>query len=97
MNYLAIALIGAGSSYGRSSDREDAIEICKHRVEQDWSSLYDLDGQPCGINVFEVPDNERVWWDHAGVHGENANRESREYERLELRTVTLSVPKRRRR
>lgn len=93
-DYLAVCLIGAGSSYGRSPDKEEAIAICKRQVETDWSSLFELDGETATINVFDVTGHPEIYWDARGLHSESDPDAVFEHE---LREVTLSVPKQRKR
>jgi hypothetical protein len=67
-DYLAIILVGAGSSYARGPDRDDCIARVSRMVVADWSSLYDVAGKEATVNVFDVTGHESVWWDSRGVH-----------------------------
>jgi hypothetical protein len=92
--FLAILLVGAGSSHARGPDLEDTIKRCSRIAVDDWSSLFDLGGKEAQINVYDVTDHEALFWDERGVHPESDP--SKSIDRLELRTVTLPQPKRRR-
>lgn len=94
-DYLAICLLGSGSSYGRAPDKDKAIANCKRSLETDWSSIFDLDGKTAKINVYDVTGHDKLWWDERGVHPDNEPTKS--IDRLELVEVTLKVPKRKRR
>ena len=67
-DWLAIVMIGAGSSYARGPDREDTIERVLRLAASDWGGLYDLSDQPVSVNVYDVTGFEKVWWDSRGVH-----------------------------
>lgn len=92
-DFLAIVLIGAGSSYARGPDLEDCVKRVGRCVVDDWSTLYDVAGKPCDVNLYEVTGHESVFWDGLGVHP------SEEPEtclpRLELRKITLPNKRRR--
>jgi hypothetical protein len=94
-DYLAIILIGAGSSYARGPDKQDAIDRVAKIAASDWSGLYDLDGKECTVNVFTVTGHEKVWWDDQGVHTADDPKDDAELPSEQVK-VTLSVPKRRR-
>lgn len=70
-DFLAIALIGAGSSWARSPDKERAIQDCVEHLIEDWSDLYRLEGMVKTVTVFNVEGHNTVWWDERGVHGDN--------------------------
>lgn len=69
-DFLAIIMVGAGSSYARGPDREDCIRRVKHFAVSDWKTLFDLKGKEATVNVVEVTGHESVWWDSRGVHVE---------------------------
>jgi hypothetical protein len=93
-DFLAVALIGAGSSYARGPNKEDTILRCKHFVESDWKTLYHLDGQPCKINVIDVEGYDKVWWDARGFHTSEDTLTDAKLD-VEVREVILSVPEQR--
>jgi hypothetical protein len=94
-DYLAIAIIGAGSSYARDPNKEAAIARCKKIVEQDWASMFDLHNKPCKINVYDVTGYDDLFWDDRGVHPSTDPETC--LPRLELSEVVLSVAARYRR
>ena len=69
-DYLAIIPIGAGSSWGRSPDKEVAIKNAVTALK-DWTVYYDLSGVEITINVIDVMGYGTVVWDNRGVHGKN--------------------------
>ena len=69
-DFLAIIMVGAGSSYARGPDRQDCIERVKRAAVSDWQTLFDLAGKEATVNVVEVTGHDSVWWDSVGVHVE---------------------------
>lgn len=69
-DFLAIIMIGAGSSYARGPDREDCIKRVKRIAVSDWGSIFKLKGEEATVNVVEVTGHESVWLDSRGVHVE---------------------------
>jgi hypothetical protein len=67
-DWLAIILIGAGSSYARGPDREDTIDRVVRIAASDWGGLYDLSEKEAVVNVYVVTGFDSVWWDTRGVH-----------------------------
>ena len=80
-DYLAVVFIGAGSSYGRSPDREKAIELCMRSL-RDWGSYYVLEGHTFTLNVLDVKGWDSVIWSHSGFSGKNPGDEK--YTKLDL-------------
>lgn len=91
-DFIAIIMVGAGSSYARGPDRDDCIDRVKRMVVADWSSLFDLAGKEAIVNVVDVTGHERVWWDHRGVHVEGDPEPT-----LPIEQVKVTLPQRRRR
>jgi hypothetical protein len=69
-DYLAVVFIGAGSSYGRSGNKEVAIENCM-RALKDWGVYYKLEGHKFTVNVMDVNGWDTVAWDDRGFWGKN--------------------------
>lgn len=69
-DYLAVILVGAGSSWARGPDKADCIARVKKSVVDDWSSLFELRGKEATVNVVDVTGHDEVWWDHQGFHVE---------------------------
>src|SRR5262245_51483286 len=90
-NYIAIILIGCGSSWARDKDPEKAIKRCARIIVEDWSSLFDLEGKTLPINLYDVTGHDEVSWSHHGIKGDGDG----PITRIEVADVTL--PKRRRR
>lgn len=68
--WLAIILIGAGSSFARGADREEQINRAVRIAFSDWRTLFDLAGQEVSVNVYDVTGRSNVWWDHLGLHSD---------------------------
>ena len=69
-DYLAVVFIGAGSSYGRSSNKETAIDNCM-RALKDWTVYYELEGAAIKLNILDVQGWETVYWGADGFWGKN--------------------------
>jgi len=69
-DYLAIILVGCGSSYARGSDRQDCIDRVRKIAVSDWKTLFNLKGKEATVNVVDVTGHDDVWWDSRGVHVE---------------------------
>ena len=52
-DYLAVILIGGGSSWGRSPDKETAIKRAITAL-RDWTAYYQLSNTEVTINVIDV-------------------------------------------
>lgn len=96
-DFLAIALIGAGSSYARGPDLEDCVKRLGRGIVDDWSSIFDVAGKPCDVNLYEVPAGfDQVRWEHRGVFATPAGGgDEVALDRLELRKITLPAKRRR--
>jgi len=92
-DYLALCMVGGGSSYGRAPTKEEAVANCKRSLEVDWKSVYDLDGTTAYIGVYDLTHHGDVWWDHSGHVHPN---EGGTVPLLELVAATLTVKKKRR-
>jgi hypothetical protein len=94
-DFLAIVLIGAGSSYARGPNREDVLDRVGRIIVDDWGSIYDVGGKPCEVNLYDVPAGiDKVWWDARGVWAEGRDEP---LERLELVEIVLPKARKRRR
>lgn len=69
-DYLAVAFIGVGSSYGRAPEKEKAIENCM-RALRDWNTYYKIEGHEFTLNVLDVDGWDTVYWGHDGFWGKN--------------------------
>lgn len=96
MSFLALALIGAGSSYGRATDKQVAIDICAKQVLADWSGFYDVAGKELSVNVFDIGDISEVQFSDRGVcHYPEDDKKPVWIDRLELAKVIVPSKKRR--
>ena len=91
-DYIAIVLLGGGSSWSRGPDAEKAIERVLWYVKHDWGSIFKMDGVEVRVNVWDVTGNDQVHWNDCGMHGD------READfpitKVETRAVTLSDKRR---
>ena len=90
-DYLAFILIGAGSSYGRATDKETAIKEALRSL-RDWKHLYKVSDVDVVLNVVDVQGYDRVTFAYDGVFGvpeatpgAKGQRIDREIERVERR------------
>lgn len=88
-DFLAVALIGAGSSFARGEDKEEVIARLGRIIVSDWGGVYDVAGKDCSINVFDVTGYDNLYWDARGVHVNNGEQADITLDRLELRKITL--------
>lgn len=66
-DYIATILIGGGSSYGRSHDKEEAIKTCLRIFKADWGKMFGIKkGAPVTVNVVDVFPHNEVAWDPRG-------------------------------
>lgn len=62
-DYLAVIMLPGGSSWGRSSDKEEAINNAVKSV-RDWKHLFKVSNVEVTVNVVDVTGyNEVVWSD----------------------------------
>jgi hypothetical protein len=66
-DYLAIVLIGAGSTFARGEDKDATVKKCARGVMRDWSRLFDVKGKEVTVNVFDVTGHDDLRWDNEGV------------------------------
>lgn len=90
---LAVAMVGAGSSWGRDETLDGAIAICKEQIETQWGSIYDLGGKTATISCYDVTGNDVVRLEYTGLVGDNE--EKCPISLIEHRDVTLRAYKRR--
>ena len=86
-DYIAIVLLGGGSSWARNSNPEAAIsQVTKHLVN-DWSRIFNLSGAEVRVNLWDVTGNDSVHWDDEGMHGDK--QDEHPITKVETRKVTL--------
>jgi hypothetical protein len=98
-DFIAIILIGGGSSYGRAPDKETAI---KHALRslRDWAGLFKVDGVEVGINVVDVTGYGDLYWGsypNGWLHGTNGETGEEEVIDRPVETVKHFTPERRKR
>lgn len=97
-DYLAVILIGSGSSWGRSPDKEDAIKRAL-RAYRDWDSLFDIYDKDVLINVVNVAGySDCRWGGYPGgwMYGKNEATGADEPIKRKIEHVTRRMEKRRR-
>lgn len=91
-DYLAIVLIGAGSSWFRAPAESAALRGVARRVRADWGRLFSLPkGQELQALLVDVGGHDNVAWDGNGiwaVEGETRTRISAD--RISQRTIRLA-------
>lgn len=97
-DYLAFILIGAGSSYGRSPRKEEAIKTAIQSLG-DWRHLFKVDDVDVTINVVDVNGYDTVLWGPDGIFGVPEGQPHTKHERVvaPIEKVTRHTPKRRKR
>jgi hypothetical protein len=86
-DYIAIALIAAGSSWARAASREKAIRALKRIVRSDWSNFVSK-SDTINVTVVDVTGIDNVYWDVDGIwNGDNKERVPAE--RIEREKITL--------
>jgi len=94
-DYLAIILIGGGSSWGRSPDKETAISNAIKSLK-DWNSLFDVSDIEVTINVTDVQGYSQCSWGghHDGwIHGTNQATGEDEAIKRPVEVVKRQTPK----
>jgi len=82
-DYLAVILVGVGSTWGRSPDKEKAIKTALRVYKQDAGSVFVIKkGDPVTVNVVDVAPHDEVWWDNRGVYAGDQKLD-REIERVD--------------
>jgi hypothetical protein len=69
-DYIAIVLLGGGSSWARNSNPETAIKKVVNAVQNDWGQIFNMRGADIYVNVWDVTGNDEVHWDDEGMHGD---------------------------
>lgn len=90
--FLAVCMIGAGSSWGRAESLEDAVRFCTDSLIFDWGSIYKLDGQEVIISCYEITGNDVVRLEYTGLIGDNEEKHPIKF--IEHRDVILKSRKR---
>ena len=86
-DYLAIILLGGGSSWARGPDAEKAITDVTKQVKSDWGRLFNLEGVEVRVNLWDITGNDVVYWDDCGMHADN--QEQFPITKVETRIITL--------
>lgn len=90
--FLAVCMIGAGSSWGRASTQDEAVEFCTDSIISDWGSIYKLDGQEVIISCYDITGNDVVRLEYTGLIGDNEEEHPIKF--IEHRDVILKSRKR---
>jgi hypothetical protein len=67
-DYLAYILIGTGSSWGRSENKETAIEFAIRSLK-DWNKFYEVSNKEVTVRVIDVDGYDSVNWEYDDVRG----------------------------
>lgn len=94
-DYLAIIRMGVGSCFGRSPNKEEAIDNAVRSLK-DWSHLFKVADVEVTINVVDVQGYGTVDWgdypDH-WLHGKNEATGADEPIRRDVEKVKRRTPK----
>jgi hypothetical protein len=94
-DYLAVILIGGGSSYGRAPDKEKAIAFAV-RALRDWNRLFDVSNVDVVVNVIDVQGySDCQWGGHPDGWMRGKSEATGEYEPIKriAETVTRRTPR----
>ena len=98
-DYLAIIPIGGGSSWGRSPDKDAAVQNAIRSL-RDWDSLFDVSGIEITVNVVDVQGySDCSWGGHPGgyMYGKNEETGLDEPVKRPFEKVKVVTPKWKRR
>jgi hypothetical protein len=98
-DYLAVILIGGGSSWGRSPDKEEAIRGAI-RNYRDWDSIYKVSDTDVVVNIIDVKGYDQCSWGaYPGGWLRGKNEATGETENIDrqIESVKRHTPKWRRR
>lgn len=92
-DYLAFILIGGGSCWGRSPDKEEAIQNAMKSLK-DWDRYYEVYDVDVRINVIDVTGYAQVWWDDDGIFGQRKGEEDPQPEKITnpIERITRRTP-----
>ena len=94
--YLAFILIGAGSTWGRDTDKEKAIASALDQL-RGWDQYFDVYDREVRVNVIDVTGFDDLIWDYEGVHGAIPGGHTDGYQKIDRpieRITRRSPPKR---
>lgn len=90
--FLAVCMIGAGSSWGRASSLDKAVRFCTDSIIADWGSIFKLDGREATISCYDITGNDEVIIENRGLFGDNEEKHPIKF--VEHRDVILKSRKR---
>ena len=71
--YLAISLIGGGSSWIEGDDQDEMIRALHKQIPKDWENLFEVKGTP-GVRIYALDGTKQWWADHEGAFDHDTNR-----------------------
>jgi hypothetical protein len=98
-DYLAVISIGAGSSFGRASDKEEAIKLAI-RNYRDWDHLFVVSDTDVVLNVVDVQGyGQCSWGAYPGGWLYGTNEATGKHEKIDrpVEHITRRTPKWRKR
>lgn len=84
-DYLAVILVGVGSCWGRSPDKEAAVKNALRIYKKDAGSMFKIrKGDKVVVNVVEVSPHDEVSWETDGLwaDGEKLDRKIEQEHRI---------------
>jgi hypothetical protein len=94
-DYLAVILIGGGSSWGRAPDKEEAIKRAMKALKE-WTIYFDLSNIEVGINVIDVAGYSDCRWGSnpdGWLHGTNTKTGKDEAIKRPIELVKRTTPR----
>jgi hypothetical protein len=94
--YIAFVLIGAGSTWGRSKDKEEAITEALNQL-RGWDQYYDVYDKDVRVNIMDATGYDEVSWDDNGMYGTREGGDGK-YENIDrpIERITRRAPPKKR-
>lgn len=89
--YLAYILIGGGSAWGRSENKEAAISFAVKSLK-DWQTFYKVEDTDVTVRVVEITGYDEVVWEYDKISGKKPGAEKFEPIGNPIERVTRHTP-----
>ena len=89
-SYLAFTTIMGGGSWYTDCTPDKAATGLGRTIAEDWGSMFAVEGEKCGIGIYNVTDHQHFTMSHRGVFNKDTEEE---IPLLEEREIV--IPKRR--
>lgn len=81
-DYIAFILIGAGSTWGRSPDKEEAITEALNQL-RGWDQYFDVYDVDTRVNIIDATGFDEVIWDDDGFYGVPKGGHTENYQKID--------------